>query len=65
MKSNLKRIMKERGIKHKWVEEQIEMSHAAFSSLVNEKSEPTLRNARKIARVLGVSDKDIWPEAEE
>jgi len=62
MKTNLKRILQERGLKQKWLEEKSGVSHAAMSSLVNGKSGPTLRSARAIAKVLGLNIEEIWPE---
>lgn len=62
METNLGRIIQERGLKKTWVAQQANVSYAAFSSLLNGKSEPTLRTARKIARVLNISVDDIWPE---
>lgn len=62
LQTKLKEILAARGIKIKWLEEQTGISHAAMSYLVNGRSEPTLRSARSIARVLGVTIEEIWPE---
>jgi len=60
--TQLKRILRERGLKQKWLEEKTGISHSAMSLLVNGKSEPTLKSARAIARVLDVSIDELWPE---
>ncbi|KPV42036.1 helix-turn-helix transcriptional regulator [Alicyclobacillus ferrooxydans] len=65
MESKLKDILKSRGIKQKWLEEQTGISHAAMSSLCNHKSEPTLKSARAISKALGVPIEEIWPDDEE
>jgi putative transcriptional regulator len=62
MESRLKEIAHSRGIKQKWVEEQAGISHSAMSALWTGKSEPTLKSARAISKVLGVSIDEIWPD---
>jgi len=54
--------MREHGLKQAWVAQQARISPAQMSLLANGKGEPTLRTARRIAKVLGVSIEDLWPE---
>ncbi|GLG01195.1 hypothetical protein Alches_12340 [Alicyclobacillus hesperidum subsp. aegles] len=65
METRLKKLLKERGLKQGWVAEQTGISLGAMSAIVNGKSDPTLRSARAIARVLGVSIEELWPEEDE
>lgn len=65
MQTRLWEIMKRKGIKQKDLEAQTRISHAAMSALCNGKSEPTLKSARAIAKVLEMTIDDLWPEEEE
>lgn len=58
----LKRLLFERGIKQEWLAQQTGLPANTISRIVNGRSEPTLRTARAIARVLGVSIEELWPE---
>jgi putative transcriptional regulator len=61
VETRLKQIMRERGLKQAWVAQQAGISPAQLSLLANGKGEPTLRTARAISRVLGVSIEELWP----
>lgn len=61
-KNRLKEIIADRGIKQAWIAERAGMSNQGVSELVNEHRAPSLDTARKIARALGMSIDDIWPE---
>lgn len=65
MRSRLWEILKRKGVKQKDLEEQTGISHAAMSALCNSKSEPTLKNARRISKVLDVSIDELWPDEED
>lgn len=54
------RIIRERGLKKKWVAEQAGMSAAAIALIVNGKTAPTMAAGIRIARVLGVTVEDLW-----
>jgi len=57
--------IRKRGLKKGWVAEQAGVSRSAMAMIVNGKSDPTLRTARKIAKVLGVTIEELWPDEED
>lgn len=63
-RNRLKQILDERGTKHAWVAEKAGVSRATMSELVQQKREPTLATARRIAKVLECDVDDIWPHDE-
>lgn len=60
--NKLREILNERGIKAVWLADRVGMSKSALNEILHERREPTLTNARKIARVLGCEIGEIWPE---
>lgn len=62
MRSRLKEIMKEEGRSQKWLSEKVGVSMTTISSIINEKSIPTLPLAFKVAKTLGRTIEDIWFE---
>jgi transcriptional regulator with XRE-family HTH domain len=63
--TRLQKYLEERGIKQKWLCDKTGISDSAMSLIVRGKAEPTLRNARKIAKALGMTIEELWPEEEE
>lgn len=68
MKTNkqtkLKKWIDEHGVKQKWMCERTGITQAWMSKIVNG-SEPRVRDAIKIARVLGVMIEELWPLEED
>lgn len=62
MHNNLKEIIEKRGLKNKFVADQLNVSPQAFSAWINNRSNPSLETAYKIAKVLNCSVTDIWKE---
>lgn len=60
--NRLRVVLAEKRIKQKDLVEQIGLDKTTLSELVNEKREPTLATARKIARALNMEIGEIWPE---
>ncbi|SFV07794.1 helix-turn-helix transcriptional regulator [Alicyclobacillus macrosporangiidus] len=58
--TRLKLVLVMRGLKQEWLAEQTGLPSTTVSRIVNGAT-PTLRNAQKIARALGVSVDDLWP----
>lgn len=56
----LKEIIKERGLKQNFIAEKTGISVSALSSLVTEKSLPTLEVAYRIAAELDLNVMEIW-----
>jgi putative transcriptional regulator len=64
MKSRLKEILEERGIKQTWLAKKIGVRISTINSLVTKGGVPTLPVAYRIAKALGLKIEDIWYEEE-
>lgn len=53
-------ILNDRGIKQKWLREQVGLSSSAISQIVRGESIPELITALKISKALGLKVEDIW-----
>ncbi|MFS0864144.1 helix-turn-helix transcriptional regulator [Fredinandcohnia sp. 179-A 10B2 NHS] len=60
MKCRLGEILDERGIKRKWVAEQIGVSQKQVSNWIACRSYPTVEKAFAIAELLGVKVDDLY-----
>lgn len=60
LKCRLKEILDERGIKQKWLREQVGLSSSAISQIVRGESFPELPTAIRIANTLELKVEDIW-----
>lgn len=61
MKNNIKKIIKEKGLKTEFVISKLNISKSAFYTILNEKSVPSLVNAREIANALGEPVDKVFP----
>ncbi|PHF09326.1 helix-turn-helix transcriptional regulator [Bacillus wiedmannii] len=64
MKCKLKEILDERMIKQGALAKRANITPQQFSQIIHGKSEPSLRNAIKIAKILELHVEDIWIEEE-
>jgi DNA-binding XRE family transcriptional regulator len=64
VKNNLEAILKEQGRLKGWLAEKANVRGNTITNLIKG-SEPKLKNAYKIARILGKSVYDIWPDNDE
>lgn len=55
----LKEILAQRGIKQKWLAEQIGVSEVTITNWVKGVFQPTEENIRKIISVLKIDEKDL------
>ncbi|MEH7460247.1 helix-turn-helix domain-containing protein [Bacillus sp. JJ1127] len=62
MKCRLKEILDERMIKQGALAKRVQITPQQLSQIVHGKSEPSLRNAIKIAKTLEMRVEDIWIE---
>ncbi|WP_440604123.1 helix-turn-helix transcriptional regulator [Bacillus sp. GB_SG_008] len=62
MKCKLKEILDERMIKQGALAKRANITPQQLSQIVNGKSEPSLRNAIRIAKILEMSVEEIWIE---
>jgi len=60
LKTRLKEILLERGIKQKWLCERVGLSYSALNQVVNGQAFPTLETALRIAKTLQTTVEDIW-----
>lgn len=60
LQNRLREILKDRGIKQKWLAEQIGVSQGSISKLIKYNAEPTLTHALMIAKVIGTPVETIW-----
>ncbi|WP_051931796.1 helix-turn-helix transcriptional regulator [Clostridium sp. KNHs214] len=60
IKNNLKKIMKEKGIKQKYIANKIRVKDNYFSMIVNGKHIPSVEIALKLAKILNVSVEKIF-----
>lgn len=64
LRSRLRMIMVEQGRTQKWLGEKVGASNRTISEIINEKREPTLKVALRIAKVIGEPVEKIWWEEE-
>ena len=60
MENNLKTILDNRGIKYVWLADQAGVNRNTIYNLI-QGSEPRLRLAYRIAKILDLTVYDIWP----
>lgn len=56
----LKRIINERGLKNKWIAEQVRVEESAISQIANGKRKPGIAKAIRIARLLDTTVEDLF-----
>lgn len=64
MKCRLKEILDDRMIKQGALAKRVQITPQQLSQIVHGRSEPSLRNAIKIAKTLNLHVEDIWIEEE-
>lgn len=62
IKCNLGRILDIKGIKRKWVAEQLDVSQQTVSGWIKDKNYPPMDKAFKLARILDVKVDDLYEE---
>lgn len=60
VKNNLKKILKDKGIKQVWLAEQVGVNRKTLNNTINNKYNPSLEVALKIAEVLNMNIHDIF-----
>ena len=60
--NELRRILEARGTSQAWLARKTGLGVGTVNEIVQQKRAPTLENARKIAKALGVRVEEIWPE---
>ncbi|MGG3623879.1 helix-turn-helix domain-containing protein [Bacillus gobiensis] len=64
MKCNLKEILYIERITQVYLADQVEIHKTTMARIVNEKTDPSLKNAYRIAKFLNRKIEDIWYEDE-
>lgn len=62
--NKLNEVIKERGLKKKWVAEQAHISPSTLSNLLKG-GEPEIKTALRLAKVLGKSVEELWGHLKE
>ncbi|OOM69513.1 helix-turn-helix transcriptional regulator [Clostridium sp. BL-8] len=62
MNNNIKQIIRSSGFKTNFIINKVGLSPSSFYEIMNGKTIPSLKNARKIAFALGVSLIEVFPE---
>lgn len=57
--SRLRELVQERGLKHKWLAEQLGVDPTTFSRWMKGRNVPSLAHGVKLARLLGVPVSDL------
>lgn len=60
--NRIKEVLEERGIKQKWLAEQLGKSYNMVNGYVQNRQQPRLEVLYEIARILGVGVKDLLIE---
>ncbi len=60
LKSNLKNILDERGIKYTHIAKKVKISNTTMSALINNQTTPTFKTAYYIAKELKLKMESIW-----
>ncbi|WP_110928425.1 helix-turn-helix transcriptional regulator [Bacillus massiliglaciei] len=62
MKCLIGNLIKERGLKHKFIADKIGVSTQQISNWINMRNYPTIDKAFKLAQILGVKVDDLYEE---
>jgi DNA-binding XRE family transcriptional regulator len=60
VKNKLKDILNQKGIKHIWLAEELNVSKATISNILNNKQQPSIETTYKIAILLNLEIDDIF-----
>ena len=60
--NRIKEVLKEKGIKQKWLAEQLGKSYNMVNGYVQNRQQPRLEVLYEIARILDVNPKDLLKE---
>lgn len=60
--NRIKVVLEEKGIKQKWLAEKLGKSYNMTNSYVQNRSQPSLETLFEIAKILGVSPKELIEE---
>lgn len=60
--NNIREIIKEKGLRSKWVAEQLGVAESDLSNYKSENRKVPQGKIVKLARICGVSVKDLFPE---
>ena len=60
--NRIKEVLKEKGIKQKWLAEQLGKSYNMVNGYVQNRQQPRLEVLYEIARILAVNPKDLLKE---
>ena len=62
MSNNLKEIINKRGLKQNWVCKELNVHNTEYSQWIAERRRPRNDQIKKLARLLKVKVKDLYPD---
>ena len=64
MQNNIKKIIKDKGLKQTYICKELDINESVLSLIINGKRKPNQERLKALARILNVSIKDLYPEVE-
>ena len=64
MQNNIKKIIKDKGLKQTYICNELDINESVLSLIINGKRKPNQDRLKALARILNVSIKDLYPEVE-
>ena len=62
--NNIKKIIKEKGLKQTYICKELDINESVLSLIINGKRKPNQDRLKALARILNVSIKELYPEVE-
>ena len=60
--NRIKEVLEQKGIKQKWLAEQLEKSYNMVNSYAQNRRQPSIEDLYRIAKILDVNPKDLLKE---
>ena len=64
MQNNIKKIIKDKGLKQTYICKELDINESVLSLIINGKRKPNQDRLKALARILNVSIKDLYPNVE-
>jgi len=64
MQNNIKKIIKNKGLKQTYICKELDINESVLSLIINGKRKPNQDRLKALARILNVSIKDLYPQVE-
>lgn len=60
--NRIKEVLKQKGIKQKWLAEQLKKSYNMVNSYAQNRRQPSIEDLYRIAKILDINPKDLLKE---